>query len=245
MKTVECEKIVEFKTEVLEVIPRTHNVKSFRFAVKENGLFKPGQFFRLTLSVGGKEESKYFSFSNSPTETGYIEFTKRITESDFSKTLIGARPGDPAAVAMPYGNFTFEGEYDKVAFLSGGIGVTPFRSMCKYATDMKLSTDIVLVYSNRTERDIVFRDDFDEMSGLNPRIRVINTLTSEEAVSASWRGRIGRISGAMLREEVPDINERVIFVCGPQNMVTSLKEMLRRELCVGPERIRAENFMGY
>ena len=49
--------------------------------------------------------------------------------------LKAAKVGDWARIDAPYGAFTFEGEYPKIALLAGGIGVTPFMSICKNATD--------------------------------------------------------------------------------------------------------------
>ncbi|NQS99821.1 MAG: xylene monooxygenase, partial [Candidatus Omnitrophica bacterium] len=69
-----------FETEVLEVISRTPGVKSFRFKTAQQARFLPGQFFLLTIKIDSKEATKHFSFSNSPTENSYIEFTKRITD---------------------------------------------------------------------------------------------------------------------------------------------------------------------
>ena len=59
--------VKEFETKIIDVIQRTHNIKSFRFAVPEEINFKPGQFFVLTIKISGKEATKHFSFSISPT----------------------------------------------------------------------------------------------------------------------------------------------------------------------------------
>lgn len=126
-------KINEFETTVIDVIRRTHDIKSFRFAVPEDIGFKPGQYFVLTIKIKGQDAIKHFSFSNSPTEKGYVEFTKRITGSEFSQALDQLKAGDWARIKMPYGFFTFEGEYDRIAFLSGGTGITAIKSMCKFA----------------------------------------------------------------------------------------------------------------
>ena len=165
--------MIEFESEVSDIIQRTHNVKSFRFRIKKDVDFKPGQFFFVTIKIDGIERTKHFSFSNSPTEKGYLEFTKRITESEFSKALSRLKIGDWAKLKMPYGSFTFEGEYEKIAFLSGGIGITPIRSICKLATDKRLPTDIVLLYGNNKEEDIIFRQDLDQMSSVSKNIHIV------------------------------------------------------------------------
>jgi ferredoxin-NADP reductase len=237
--------MIVFETEVTGIIKRTHNVKSFRFGIKENVDFKPGQFFFVTIMIDGAERTKHFSFSNSPTETGYVEFTKRITGSSFSKALDRLKTGDSARLKMPLGNFTFEGEYEKIAFLSGGIGITPIRSMCKFVRDKKLSTSIILLYGNNTESDIIFKDDLDNMQRLNKNFRVVHTLTSPDIDKKAWTGRTGYIDAGMIKEEIPDYKDRVFYICGPPRMVEALVGELKGSLAVQEDKIRIENFSGY
>ncbi len=233
-----------FETKVTEVIQRTSDVKSFRFAVPEDVEFKPGQFFFVTIRINSREVTKHFTFSNSPTEKGYVEFTKRITDSEFSQTLDSLKAGDWARLKMPYGSFTFEGEYEKVAFLSGGIGITPIRSMCKYVCDMKLSTNMILIYGNRTEKDIVFYEDLRIMEAENKNMKVVYAVGS--AIDKdSWKGGTGFITGDMIREEIPDYTERVFFTCGPPKMVDYMVTLMRDEMKIDREKIKWENFPGY
>lgn len=237
--------MIEFETKVLDVIKRAPGVKSFRFEIDKPISFKPGQFFFFTIKIDGKERVKHFSFSNSPTEKGYIEFTKRITGSDFSGALDTLKRGDWARLKMPYGNFTFTGEYEKICFLSGGIGITPIRSICKFVTDSGLESDIALFYGNNKEEDIIFREELDEIAKINKKIRIIYTLTSPDINKSSWRGRIGYIDEAMIKEELPDLNDRVFYLCGPPKMVESLTGVLKVKLGINEERIKTENFTGY
>ena len=236
---------VTFETDVLEVIQRTHNVKSFRFRVKEAPDFKPGQFFFVTIKVEGVERTKHFSFSNSPTEKGYVEFTKRITESPFSKALDRLKAGDWTRLKMPYGAFTFEGEHKKTAFLSGGIGITPIRSIIKFVADKKVPAALILLYGNNTESDIIFKDDFDNIQGANDNFRVRYTLTGLDADNGKWSGRRGYIDAGMVKEEIPDYKERIFYICGPPVMVTTLVDMVKNGLGVAEDNIKTENFAGY
>jgi len=237
--------MIEFETEVLEIIERTHNVKSFRFRIEKVVDFKPGQFFFVTIKIDGVEKTKHFSFSNSPTEKGYVEFTKRITDSEFSQALERLKVGEWARLKMPYGSFTFGGEYEKIAFLSGGIGITPIRSICKFATDSKLPTDMVLLYGNDREEDIIFRQDLDNMDSVNKNLRIVYTLTSSDMDRKTWKGRTGYIDDTMIKEEIPDYTERVFYICGPPRMVESLIDILKNRLNIEENRIKRENFVGY
>jgi ferredoxin-NADP reductase len=234
--------MLEFEAEVSEVIQRTHNVKSFRFKGKADIDFKAGQFFFVALKIGSEERTKHFSFSNSPTEKGYIEFTKKLTESEYSKALDRLKAGDRARLKMPYGSFTFEGGYERIAFLSGGIGITPIRSICRYVVDKKMGTDIVLLYGNRTANDIVFREDFDVMQGEYPKLKVVHILSEAEP---EWKGIKGRIAARTIKEEIPDYAERRFYICGPPSMVEAMKNILSAELGLSEEGIITENFTGY
>lgn len=237
--------MIIFETELLDVIQRNPGVKSFRFKTGMDVDFKPGQFFFVGIGIEGKERTKHFSFSNSPTEKGYVEFTKRITGSEFSKALDKLKVGDRAKLKMPYGSFTFEGEYKKIAFLSGGIGITPIRSMCKFAVDVKLPTDIVLLYGSNKEEDIIFRQDLAGMESVSKNMRVVHTLASADIDKEAWQGRTGYIDEKMIEGEVLDFRERIFYVCGPPGMVESLVAVLKNKLSVVEDKIKVENFTGY
>ena len=174
-----------------------------------------------------------------------MEFTKRITDSEFSKALERLSVGDWARLRMPYGSFTFGGEYEKICFLSGGIGITAIRSICKFVTDMRLPTDVVLTYGNNTEEDIIFRKDLEDMQSDNKNFRIIYTLTSTNIDKQAWQGRTGYINDKMIREEIPDFEERVFYICGPPKMVESLVNILKNNLRIQENRIKTENFVGY
>ena len=128
----------EFATKVIRIIDRTYNVKSVRFTLPEPVDFMAGQFMFVTLESEDKELSHPLSISNSPTETGFVEFTKKLSQSDFSRHLKQLKPGDEARMKLPFGQFTLQPEFKKIAYIAGGIGITPIRSMIKFACDCKL-----------------------------------------------------------------------------------------------------------
>ena len=242
---IEEKKTIEFETEVIDVIQRAHDVRSFRFKRSEEADFTAGQYFMLFIDVAGEEKCKPFSFSSSPTETSHIEFTKRLTGSDFSNALETLKKGDKVRIKMPLGSFTFKkSRTGKIAFLCGGIGITPVRSMVKYATDLSITADLVLLYGNSGEDEIVFREDLDAMQKANPYFKVVYTLTCPD-VPKEWKGCCGFIDKTMIEREMPDFNDRTFFVCGSPYMVKCLVDVLKGELNILDERIVVEHFMGY
>jgi len=233
--------MLEIDAKIKEVIQRTYNVKSFRLDIAGEPFFNAGQFCCVRL-LTEKECKRYLSISSSPTEKGYLEFTKKITESDFSKTLDTLRPGDRLKVQYPFGKFILEDPKAKIAFLSGGIGITPIRSISKFVVDKRLDTDIILLYANRTSKDIVFKDDFDSMQRLYPRLKVIHVLCES---LPGFDCVTGLINAQVIKDEIPDYRERKFYICGPPLMVEAMKIILTDELTFPEESIITENFQGY
>ena len=224
-----------------EIIPRTYNVTSFRFPRPAELDYKAGQFLFVTFKAEGKELSKHFSFSSSPTEKTQIEFTKKLSDSEFSAILRGLKKGDWARIDGPYGKFTFEGKYKKIGLLGGGIGITPFMGICKYCTDMHLDTKITLLYGNRTESDIVFRKELEALQEQNKNLKVVFTLNEADS---RWKGATGFITADMIQKEIPDYKETVFYTCGPPAMV-KVMEKLVEQLSLPKTQLKREYFTGY
>jgi ferredoxin-NADP reductase len=232
---------VEIKVKIKEVIRRNYNVKSFRLEVPGVLDFKAGQFISVTLK-DDPSLKKYLSISSSPTEKCYLEFTKKLSESDFSKILDSLKAGDQVRIQYPFGKFVLDEAFSKIAFLSGGIGITPIRSICKYVVDKNLGPNIVLIYANRSVRDVVFKDDFDAMVKSYPALRVAHVLCETEP---GFKCTVGRINKEVIKNEIPDYQERKFYLCGPPQMVEAMRKLLAEELKVSPDLIVTENFQGY
>lgn len=233
----------EVQARVLEVISRTHDVRSVRLEVGERLPFSAGQFLAVWLKTAQEGEvRRYLSISNAPTEGPYLEFTKRLTSSAFSQALDKLKPGDTLRLQYPMGKFTLEGVSGKIAFISGGIGITPIRSICKYVVDTNRETDMVLVYANRSIDDIVFRDDFAAMQASYPKLRVAHVLCE---AAPGFQCVVGLVDAQVLKNEVPDYLQRTFFLCGPPGMVEAMRTLLTGTLGVSSEKIVTENFQGY
>jgi glycine betaine catabolism B len=232
---------VEIEAKVKEVIQRTYNVKSVRVEVSGPIDFKAGQFLAVMLKAG-PEYKHYLSFSNSPTEKGYIEFTKKISPSVFSQAFDALKPGDMINIQYPMGKFVLDQTVKKIAFISGGIGITPIRSVIKFAVDLKLDIDIVLLYSNRTIKDIAFLKDFEELQKVYNKLKVVHVLCERPE---NFNCVNGVINADIIKDQVRDYAERKFYLCGPPPMVEAMKKILSQELKLPEAQIITENFQGY
>ncbi|HEU5120154.1 MAG TPA: FAD-dependent oxidoreductase, partial [Candidatus Nitrosocosmicus sp.] len=118
------------------------DVMSFKFNQQLDKLeeyYKPSLFeytagqyayFHLDDVIGDdKGQTRHFTISSSPTEN-FIMLSTKIRNSPYKQRLSGLQIGDTVNISGPEGEFILPEDYSKsVIFLSGGIGVTPFRSM--------------------------------------------------------------------------------------------------------------------
>ncbi len=234
--------IKELEARIKEIIPRTYNVISFRAEASAGADFKAGQFMEVSLKTKPVLK-RYLSISSSPTEKGYLEFTKKITQSDFCKALQNLKPGDFLNLRYPLGKFTLSGGEKKIAFLSGGIGITPIRSIVKFIVDTKLGLDMVLFYANRSAKDIAFWEDFEDMQRSYAKLKVIHVISE---FSQGLTGcKSGMINAEMIRECLSDYAERKFYLCGPPVMVSAMQAILSKELSLPYSQVITENFQGY
>ena len=162
--------------------------------------------------------------------------TTRIRDSSYKQRLVTLEEGTKVKVRGPLGEFILHEDYSKTAiFLSGGIGVTPFRSMIKYATDIQLPLKIIMFDSNKNKENVLFKTEFDEWTSLNKNINIIYTLTGEnhqEQQSSTmniWEGEYGRIDKTMILRYVDDstLKDSLFYICGPPNMLKSMKSLIQ------------------
>jgi ferredoxin-NADP reductase len=232
--------LMNFETKLVEIVERTHDVKSFRFSRPSSFEYKAGQFMFVTLPAENDKLKKHFTISSSPTERDFIELTKKLTGSSYSVALDSLQLNEKVKIDAPYGIFTFDEKIERMAMLSGGIGITPLRSICRYASDLHLGTSIVLLYGNNTVEDIVYRKELERLQE-SSNLKVVHTIAKP---SGSWEGYTGYITAEMIEKEIPDYDSRAFYTCGPPAMVNTMKSLLQ-ELNVAAKQIKTENFTGY
>jgi ferredoxin-NADP reductase len=239
-----------------EKLPGT-DITTFRFSRGEMD-YTAGQyaFFKLDGVYGDpKSNIRHFSISSSPTEQDYLQISTRIRDSPYKQKLASLEEGTKITAWGPQGEFVLhDDDHSKPAiFLSGGIGVTPFRSMIKYATDKQLPLKITMFDSNRNEQSILYKDEFDKWVSQNKQnLKVVYTITEEEeqkesAIATNWNGERGRIDKSMLDRHLTkdEIDNAIFYICGPPGMLKAMQELLQKELQVPKDRLKIEAFTGY
>ncbi|RJQ14536.1 FAD-dependent oxidoreductase [Candidatus Parcubacteria bacterium] len=221
---------------------------SFHFEKPNKFDFKAGQHIEITL-INPKETDKEgntrsFSLVNAPHQ-GELIIATRMRDSAFKRALKNSSPGFEVEIGGPYGSMTLHKDSSKPAvFLAGGIGITPFMSMIRYAAYEKLPHRIYLFYSNRRPEDAAFLDELKLMEGQNKNYRFIGTMTDMQKSNHDWQGERGYINEGMFSKYIGDLDKPIYYIAGPPAMVKALNEMLVAT-GVSEDNIRFEEFAGY
>jgi predicted ferric reductase len=199
--------------------------------------YAPGQFMFVRLQTKGRISASHpFTIASSPAREGLAICAKAV--GDFTSGLRETRPSDVAYVEMPYGVFSFVYHTaDRLIFIAGGIGITPFLSMLRYIRDRNLRKEIILLWGNKTEKDIAFRSELDSMLSEMPSLKVVHILSRQ----GNWPGPKGRIDREMLKNHVEDLARGDYFVCGPPSMMKDVRKALY-SLGVPRRHIHSERF---
>lgn len=216
-----------------EKIQLTPDTYDFVFTPNKKINFIPGQYMEWTLAhhqTDDRGNRRYFTLASSPTEDGLrIGVKFHANGSSYKKALL-EMISTPIVAGQLAGDFTLPKDVNKkYVFMAGGIGITPFRSMIKYLIDTNQKRDIVLLYANKNDGEICYRDVFDQAP--------IKLIYHNTDVS-------GHFDQNNLPQLVPDYKERYFYISGPHGMV-SASEKLLKYLKVKDSKIKTDYFPGY
>lgn len=221
---------------------------AFYFEKPEGFQFKAGQFLRFTLleppETDADGHARTFSIASAPHEPELMIAT-RLRDTAFKRVLKSLGPGSEIEVKGPYGRMTLHEDPARPAvFLTGGIGITPFRGIVVEAAHLGHGHPLYLFYSNRRPEDAAFLKELGALEKANPNYRFIPTMTSAAGSREPWTGETGHINAEMLSRSMDDLTSPVYYVAGPAGLVTAIGRTLA-EAGVSEADIRAEEFAGY
>lgn len=200
--------------------------------------FRPGQFVDVTLEDPKHKDdqgnTRAFSIASSPLD-GYLMVATRLTDSAMKKSLAELELGRLVHVDGPLGSFKLHSDKAVPAImLTGGIGITPFRSIIKDATENNSEQKLLLIYSNRAPEDAAFVDDLTEWQAYDTNFNFVTRWTKEE----------GHIDEKFLKTHIKNLAAPIYYVAGPPGMVAGTTQLLI-EIGVKEDNIRFEEFAGY
>jgi ferredoxin-NADP reductase len=207
--------------------------------------FKPGQYADYILLDPQQTDSegnvRSFTLACAPYEDN-IRFVTRMRDTAFKRVMRDMAVGTEVKLDGPSGNLTLRQNLNPAVFITGGIGITPARSIITQSTHDKLNQKIYLFYSNKMLQSAAFIDELYKFAEINKNFIFIPTITAN--VDKGFKGETGHINGDMLRKYIPDLSKANYYITGPPSMVKSLRLMLI-DNNVKKQTIFTEDFDGY
>jgi len=212
-----------------ELRPETHDTKTFRFTLPADAALDmlPGDYVTVHATVNGKTVKRPYTPSSLVGTVGSFELTiKRYETGTVSKFLHDRRVGDRVMISGPHsGGHWVDGMATKAGFIAGGTGITPMISIIRWIVAKRLPVGLWLVYANKTEADVILRDEFDQAARAHSNVHCYHVL---EQPPPGWTMGTGRITPDVLRAHLPPPGpDTVVFLCGPPPMANALEGTLK------------------
>ncbi len=235
---------------IVKVKKETHDVTTFFVDPKSQGLdWKPkaGQYITIEVEVKGETLRRSYSLSSAPYDELLAFSIKRVDKGRVSNFMIDSiQEGSTLKMFGPDGKFVLLPDVElrkDYYFFAAGSGITPIMSMIKTVLEQEPKSTTYLLYGNRTEEDIIFKEELDQMmSEYRDQLLVNYTLSKPKKEKKggiggffskgviNWKGWKGRIDNEMIHKflELHPSKSRKneFFICGPGNFISFTEEVL-------------------
>ena len=222
-----------YQVKVSNINKETHDSVSISFDIGTQHLkefnFTPGQYIVIKANINGDDCRRSYSICSSKNEILTVAIKK--VENGKMSTYINEKlqVGDTVEIQPPQGNFKLENinlsNTRKFVAFAAGSGITPILSMIKEISINEKNTQFLLFYSNKTKSDVMFSSQLDELMSDNIIVKFL--YSRETADNDLYHGRINEQKAKdLLKSEMPYLNADAFYLCGPEQMIFSTKNVL-------------------
>tara|TARA_B100002049_G_scaffold233880_1_gene215313 strand:- start:541 stop:1209 length:669 start_codon:yes stop_codon:yes gene_type:complete len=209
---------MEKTVKIKEVKPVTHDVKQFIVEKPDGYKFTPGHATEVSINTEKwKNEKRPFTFT-SLNEDDCLEFTIKIypDHDGVTEQLGKLKSGDELIVRDTWGAIEYKGPGYIIA---GGAGITPYIAMLRELKKKNKLDGIKLFYSNKSDKDIILKEELDTMLGKNATY-VITDQKDTNFTNAY-------INEDFLKKHIENFDEK-FYVCGPPKMTEEIGDILEK-----------------
>lgn len=197
------------------------DIATMSFERPQGWEYRPGQWLTLTVETPEGEMTRTLSHASAPSDST-IDIGTRLSGSAFKMALRDLEPGGRALLGGPGGRLALPVGAARIAFLTGGVGVTPVRSFLRDAASRQAPfDDALLLYGNRSPECVPYLDELEALDGIGLRV-----VPVYESAPESWAGERGLITAEMVARYLPDFSETVFMVSGPPAMLSAMLPVL-------------------
>lgn len=218
-----------WRMQVHHIVQETPDVWTLSLLCHDYYPYRAGQY--ALVSIGdGAETLRAYTLSSTPGVSEYITLTVRQIEGGAGSQWLtrAVKRGDYIWLSDAQGDFTCDDQRnDRFLLLAAGCGVTPIMSMCRWLAKYRPQSDVRVIFSVRSPREVIFADEW--------RQYPVTLVAENDATSGFVSGRLTR----ELLETVPDIASRTVMTCGPAPYMEQVESLTKS---LGVNRLFKEKF---
>ena len=214
------------------------DTRSLTFRLEKKMVFSAGQFIMVNIPYKNTVVRRAYSIASTPSSTTMEICLNAVPGGLASSYLFGLSVGASVVVDGPWGVFTLKKNDKDKWFIATGTGVAPLRSMIHDLLEHGFSGRVYLVFGERTEADLLYRSEFEELSQKHSNFVYIPTLSR---AGLEWDGEEGHVQKA-IQKYLKEPTKIEVYICGLKGMVDDVKQLLV-SLNVSEKDIFTERFV--
>ncbi len=211
---------------IRNITQATPTIRTLRIEPQGEFTFKAGQWIDFYADVAGERRVAGYSITSSPLTQGHFDLAiKKMGENPVTRHIhTEAKEEDIVHIDGGNGQIFYEAsDARNVVLLADGIGISPHMSMFRYIFEGVPAATATLIYSATSPSELLFREEIEETTRRDPRMRALLTVTDE---ANNWGGRVGKINADLIREA--GVNpEALYYISGPTETIHELVDILR------------------
>lgn len=222
----------------------TADVFELAFTKPEGFTFKPGQFVLFDVvhpDNASDIQPRAYSIASTPDESELLFVIKIIPGGRMSRVIQTTLDvGSIFTIKGPFGFFLLDPDPSiSFALVCTGAGIAPFRSQLAAAIQSGDTRPIDLVFGNRTEADIFWKDELASLVAGHTHVRLHYALSKP---SDAWTGLRGRVQ-SVLPSIVTNFSGKSLYACGNPDMTLEIKKLALEQWAMPKEKIHVEGYM--
>ena len=228
--------IQKISAKITEINELCHDTKSFILLPEKPIAYKAGQF--VMLNIPNKDTFVRRAYSIANRSVNKIEICLNyIPLGKASHYLFSLKGGEALMIDGPYGIFKLRQSSNDKLFICTGTGVAPLRAMIQELMEKSAKEQLTLIFGERTERELLYRKEFEALQRKHKNFRYVPTLSRE---NEKWKGERGYVQ-AVVQKYIKQPEKTEAYICGMKEMVDDAKAVLL-QLGVPKDNIMTEKF---
>jgi ferredoxin-NADP reductase len=216
-----------YDSTVFQIVDVTDMVKRFFFRMPDSVEFnfQPGQFVMLNLPLESKYTNRSYSIASPPAGDNTFELIIILNPKGLGTPYLweNVKVGSVVPVSKPLGKFVIKTPIEEdLCFIGTGTGIAPLRAMILHVLNNNIPhKNLYLVFGNRWEKDIFYRDEFEQLEKEFPSFQFHPVLSRAQ----DWGGHKGYVH-PVYENLFSDKRPATFFICGWRDMLHEARQRL-------------------